>query len=551
MATLGDLLTDEQITQLDDLMSRRKITPDWIKDVFIPRLTEEIEHVDWVESNWRDINLDDPKYAGHRDVYESERTKALDWVAKRRSGAFTLALHPNVLERSRANIQPAERALMSGEWLETLKQDLKERGPVGVATDVGRSLIESVPRGVGAIGTTFKEGGLGEQPINRIGEMTGAIPVVGGVTGGLARLLGRSAIKSAGKSVIRGAGGQISRKALKEVPDESLKGALASGVGSGRASLAKTLSSVGEATRIPGYIGETADIAAGGEHIGYEALLEVLGEGAMEGGRFAGRQTVGKLFPQESETETAETDPLAAKQQQRADENDAAAAAQKAKVNAAKINAALDLDASRLTQIAQQIVAGKTELAPDDYAGIEDTALVEAVENHIVTRPEFQSIIDTLESLGLQNAGDALRARILELHQQDRDAVAEQAQQTAAPQAETPTQTPEQSAAADLAGQPTAEIPPELQPAPPPPRTTPQPQAEQTGDTGTQTPVNLPEGYAGELTEESLLEMTEDVSNNLVAWMLENGEEDGAVAQEIVDQQFTELPNINYQRCAG
>ena len=467
----------------------------------------------------------------------AEKRKELQW---RRQNLFQRALDSDNTVKIEREVEALQRGFI--DWKEPLVDYLKERGPVGVAYDVGKSLVETIPRGVAATGQTLGEGGLGETPIQRIGEMTGAATLFGGVTGGLAQQLGRSALKSAGTSVIRAAGGQITRKALKEVPDEALKVALASGVGAGRGGLAKQLSRVAEGTRVPAYIGEAADIAGAGENLSVEALLEVLGEGAMEGGRFAGRRAVRQLSGETQDSETAEADPLAAKQQQRADENDAAAAERTAKNNAAKIKASLDIEASRLTQIAQQIVAGKTELAPDDYVGIEDTALVEAVENHIVPRPEFQSIIDTLESLGLQNAGDALRTRILELHQQDRDAVAQQAQQTAAPQAETPTptQTPEQSAAADLAGQPTAEIPPELQPAPPPPRTTPQPQAEQTpGDTGTQTPVNLPEGYAGEMTEESLLEMTENVSNNLVAWMLENGEEDASI-ENIVDEQFTE-----------
>ena len=536
MATLGEVLTDEQITQLDDLISRRKITPDWVQGVFIPRLSADLRNIDFWEQRYNAIEK-----GGARGPLEmsseslAEKRKELQW---RRQNLFQRALDSDNTVKIEREVEALQRGFI--DWKEPLVDYLKERGPVGVAYDVGKSLVETIPRGVAATGQTLGEGGLGETPIQRIGEMTGAATLFGGVTGGLAHQLGRSALKSAGTSVIRGAGGQITRKALKEVPDEALKAALASGVGAGRGGLAKQLSRVAEGTRVPAYIGEAADIAGAGENLSVEALLEVLGEGAMEGGRFAGRRAVRQLSGETQDSETAEADPLAVKQQQRADENDAAAAARTAKNNAAKINAALDLDASRLTQIAQQIVAGKTELAPDDYAGIEDTALVEAVENHIVPRPEFQSIIDTLETLGLQNAGDALRARILELHQQDRDAVAQQAAQTAAPEAETPTQTPEQSAAADLAGQPTAEIPPELQPAPPPPRTTPQPQAEQTpGDTGTQTPVNLPEGYAGELTEESLLEMSEDVSNNLVAWMLENGEEDASV-EDIVDQQFTE-----------
>ena len=55
MATLGEVLTDEQIAQLDDLISRRKITPDWVQGVFIPRLSADLRNIDFWEQRYNAI----------------------------------------------------------------------------------------------------------------------------------------------------------------------------------------------------------------------------------------------------------------------------------------------------------------------------------------------------------------------------------------------------------------------------------------------------------------------------------------------------------------
>jgi len=64
-AKLRDILTEDELSHLQSLVDDRKITIDWIWHIFVPRLTEELEHLDWIEQRW-DIDLDDPKYASRR-----------------------------------------------------------------------------------------------------------------------------------------------------------------------------------------------------------------------------------------------------------------------------------------------------------------------------------------------------------------------------------------------------------------------------------------------------------------------------------------------------
>ena len=418
--TLGELLSEQELSHLEDLVSRRKITTGWIQDVFIPRLSEDLDNIDY----WQN------RYDAQSVPLEDDRRKVLQY---RRDHLFQRALDSDYTTKLERELSALHRGVLSEAG--RLPEYLKEAGPLGVAKDVGKSLVESIPRGIEATGKTFKEG-LGEQPLQRIGEMTGAVPIVGGVSGGLARLLGRSALRSAGKSVIRSAGIQ----ALKDAPEEAVKAALASGVGSTRGGLAKALSKVAEGTRYPGYAGEGADIAGAGEDVYVEGFLELVGEGAVEGGRFAGRRAVDQL-----KGETA--DPIQQKQQQRAADNDTAAATSAQRARGPQAQAAVDALALQLLGVTHQFATGKNEPSVDDLYRITPEAFVNAFENHVA--PGFANAIAELEGLGIHDAGNVIRANILDLHQRLR----QELDQQLAPQGETP----EQAAAADMAGQPPQE----------------------------------------------------------------------------------------------
>lgn len=64
-AKLRDILSEDELSHLQGLVDARKITMGWVQDIFVPRLNEELEHLDWLEQGW-DIDLEDPKYARHR-----------------------------------------------------------------------------------------------------------------------------------------------------------------------------------------------------------------------------------------------------------------------------------------------------------------------------------------------------------------------------------------------------------------------------------------------------------------------------------------------------
>lgn len=174
--TLGEILTEDQLLHLEDLLNRSKITRGWIDSVFIPRLSDELDHIDWVESGWRAIDPDDPKYARHRVAYEKERDKVLIVMKERRANAFKRALDPNIFQLAETELQNAYRALLTGEVGNTWKRYLKEEGPVGVTRDVGKSIVTFIPRGIATTARTFSEGGFGEYPMKSLAEISVAMP---------------------------------------------------------------------------------------------------------------------------------------------------------------------------------------------------------------------------------------------------------------------------------------------------------------------------------------------------------------------------------------
>ena len=417
--TLADLFTPEEKARFDDTYNRGGITQT-TAPLFAEDFASEIDDIAFrIQEIARIRQMPySPSLARSPEALAEHLNQQEAELKERRSRAFDTALDVSFGTRSMSQLQNLQRAIMTGYADVRFKETLQERGPLGIAEDLAKSLITSVPRGIEATAKTLG-GGFGRKPIERIGEMTGALlPIRAGL--GLASTLARSA---------------------------------------GRPTLAKAL---GKAVSHPisrgaAWTGEAADILGAEEDVYYEGLLEVLGEGTAEGLGAIGRGAKDAIAP------TPEEDPTAAKQQQRAADNDAAAADRNQRINAGKIQAVLEIEASRLTALTQQVAAEKSELAPEDYAGIDDTTFVEALEGQV---QHLQPVIAALEKLGLENAGEMLLATMLAKHQQDREAVAQQtipipetpeAAETATT-AETPEQTPEQTAAADLAGQPQEQI---------------------------------------------------------------------------------------------
>ena len=295
MATLRDLLPPEEQARFKKLYDQgyfNEITFNRylqrVQQFVIPQVKNIDTGVARATAEWKKQGWTDADIQAHPFIQDAKRRRAKIW-----DDAYQ---DPNVFRRAGIELETTATAL-EGPWIKQLTEDVSEKGPLGVATDVGRSLIESVPKGIAATGKTLTSG-LGDTPIERMGEMTGAIPVIGGLAGFLARQFIRSGLKAAARSAIAGtAGQQLSKEALQRLAWEAFEG----GVGAGRAGAGRAFSKLAEGTRYPGYVGETADILAAGEHVGYEMLLEGLGEGTIEAGRFAGRRAIqGIDFPRDT-----------------------------------------------------------------------------------------------------------------------------------------------------------------------------------------------------------------------------------------------------------
>ncbi len=404
MATLGELLTEDELLHLEDLVSKKKITPGWVQDVFIPRLSDELRAIDMYQENWeKGLDLKDPATREALAIGESfgfkapTREQVMAQIQRRRRKAFQLALNPSVADRAYRELQNALTGAASGETRESFAKYWEEEGPLGLLRDTGASLVRSFLDAPEAWGKTA-QAGLGEKPLSRIAEMTPPLAFVGGGGGLLARALAKSGGRAAAKEMLTSAGVPATRKAIKSIPetDRGLAAQL-TGAGQGRIDAARRVANIADATRYPGRIGEFADIAGAEENLLQEMLMETLGEVGAEGARFAGRRAVEQLTPHE----------------QRKADNDTAAAERAARINRPKIDAAMDAAALELMNLTYQAISG-----PSKNTNIPDEVFVMGFENHIA--PHIQGTIEVLESIGVENAGDALRARMLQLHQRVR-----------------------------------------------------------------------------------------------------------------------------------
>ena len=189
-AKLREILTEDQLSHLQGLVDDRKITMDWVQNTFVPRINEELEHLDWIEQGW-DIDLNDPKYASHREAYASEREKALASVEERRRTLFDRALNQNVFQRAQRELETAHRTLLTGEIGDGWKLYLKEESPIGVTRDVGKSIVTFISRGIATTAKTLSEGGFGEHPVKSLAEITVAIPFILALVRLTLRMLGQ------------------------------------------------------------------------------------------------------------------------------------------------------------------------------------------------------------------------------------------------------------------------------------------------------------------------------------------------------------------------
>ena len=199
-------------------------------------------------------------------------------------------------------------------------------------------------------------------------------------------------------------------------------------------------------------------------------LIELLAEGTLEGAgvgldavrqRWMGRPDVPMPTPEATQEqappEEAPPSPIQQKQEQRAVANEEAARRSAEKVRGTQMRASLDTEALRLTEITQHVAAGTNQPGAEDIIGISDEAFVDTFENQIA--PEITQIIQNLEDAGIQDAGNKIRSRMLELHQGVRERLEGERQETA----DVPPETPEPEAPQAAPETPTEDAQPTTQ----------------------------------------------------------------------------------------
>lgn len=175
-AKLSDVLTPEELSHLDNLVRTRKISPEWVRDVFIPRLVEELNHIDYLteaeEKRWRDAGWTDPE---DLELLTNDFRKEM---SARRAQAYQRALSYDFTDRARRELQTLKRELESGELANRWERYLKEEGPTGVVLGVVEGIVTFIPRGIATTARIFTNGGLGERPMKSLAEISIAMPFV-------------------------------------------------------------------------------------------------------------------------------------------------------------------------------------------------------------------------------------------------------------------------------------------------------------------------------------------------------------------------------------
>lgn len=517
MAALRDLLTAEQTEHF--LEMRRRGLSDDLAIRLQNRLSRDMENLDFQRqaARWKYVygfRVERPAEEYQRLMAEYDEKQAglyqkvLDGLEKSNVG-FVEGTDRDVMSLARSlNVDKAGQyvPLLRPKTLarESLAAQIHEKGVAGFAWDVAKSAVATPVEGAEDM---IAGRGWGEHPLEDIAKKGSILPWLRGAGSLASAGLARSGLRAATRSLTPEAEDIIKQLARSNMSPAQMAEALG-GVGVNRARAGELLQKAVQhpAWKVPARGVEAADILGARE----EVLSEILGELMFEGAAAGGSALYDRAAP-------------ATKQELRKTANDQAAAERQAKNNAAKIAAALEADVQLFTNLTHQIATRKTEVTDADIAGISDELFVAVFENQIA--PQIQGEIDALEQLGLENAGELIRAEMLSRHQQAKGVTPDEAEATGADGVDadaTSTQPPpEQTPEGDSPDQPGAEALPTAEGLP------------ETGET--------PEAEAEtvERSEAELLELEEGAAESLIASIAEMDDPDANV-EEIIEQAFTE-----------
>lgn len=405
MATLRELFTPEEMERFLEL--RRQGMSDELATRFRDRYTRSAANLEFlIEHNLRKPSA----YHNEREVarLRGERANLFEYVLK--------DVHkynvPFIKGTSRdlAHLVRSAHTDESGAYKGFLKEGtvaresfvdaITEKGPHGFLWDVAKSVVTTPIEGAGDI---VAGRGWGEHPLEYTAKVGSAIPLLRGAASLTGGTLAKSGLRAATRQLAPDAQQLIKDLAKRNVSPAEMAEALG-GAGFNRARAGELLQKAVNhpAWKVPARGVEGADILGAREEFLSEIVGELMIEGAVSGGK--------ALYDS--------ADPVASQQERRKAENDAAAEERFQRIHKPKIDAALDANALIFTQITQELAARKTDLSPEEIANISDEDFVMAFENQVA--PQVQAEIDALEAAGLENAGDVLRARMLQLHQQAR-----------------------------------------------------------------------------------------------------------------------------------
>ena len=398
MATLRELFTPEEMERFLEL--RRQGMSDELAVRFRDRYTRSAANLDFLIEH----NLRKPSpYHNTQEVarLRGERADLFNYVLKD-IDKYNVPFIKGT-SRDLAHLVRSAHTDESGAYKgflkkgtvarESLVDAITEKGPHGFLWDVAKSVVTTPIEGAGDI---VAGRGWGEHPLEFTAKVGSAIPLLRGAASLTGGGLARSGLRAATRELPPDAQDLIKQLAKSNASPAQMAEALG-GVGFNRARAGELLQKAVNhpAWRVPARSVEAADILGAREEFLSEIVGELMIEGAVAGGR--------ALYDS--------ADPVQSQQARRKADNDAAAEERFQRIHKPKIDAAVDAAAIQLAGLTYQAVSG-----PSGNTNIPDAVFVMGFENHIA--PHVQGTIDMLTELGLENAGDVLRARMLQLHQQ-------------------------------------------------------------------------------------------------------------------------------------
>ena len=412
MASLREMLPPDELEEF--LRLRREGLSDELAIRFQSRYQRELENVDFLRKASRYDYVYGVRFTRPEDDYQKMQAE----YDERRAGIFEKVLKDlhkyNVpfhkgTERDLTQLVRSVHVDEKGEYKgmyqpgtiarESLAKQLAEDGVLKFA---GKTALSAITTPLEGAADAYAGRGWGEHPLEYTAKVGSAVPLLraGGslLSGGLAR----SGLRAATRQLPPDAQTLIKQLVKNNASPAQITEALG-GAGFNRARAGELLQKAVQhpVWKHPARGVEAADILGARE----EHLSEIVGELMLEGGVAGGKLAYDTARP-------------GTPQERRKAANDAAAAERFQRIQKPKLDAALDANALIFAQITQEIAARKTELTPEDIASISDESFVIAFENHLA--PHIQEEIDALEAAGLENAGDMLRARMLQLHQRAR-----------------------------------------------------------------------------------------------------------------------------------